>query len=292
LDADKNGWYIRHTIPKRSGGVRILEEPVDWLKEVQTGIYRNILIPNFRLSPFAYGGVLGKNIANAASLHVSSKIKLKMDIDNFFPSVTSDMIIKALSTHKGLTEGDVADIANLCTNAAGVLPQGGVTSMALANIVCTRLHNVIGKIASRMGIVFTIYVDDLVFSGDNPQRIIPIVHRVCSRYGFKIKRKKTVIMRRKQEVLGLCATSAMPHPRLPKRVRNSLRGKLHSIAKSLEGGVMPEKDFIGHTLGMVAFAHMAMDQKGPQFAAKAVRINQMIRDFKKGAPVETSNSVP
>jgi RNA-directed DNA polymerase len=277
---NKKDWYIQHRIPKRSGGIRVLEEPVEWLKEVQTQIYNEVLLPNFKLSQFAYGGVKGRNIAHAALVHVKSKIKLKMDIDNFFPSVTSDMVKVALSSNKNMTEDDINNIANLCTNADGVLPQGGVTSMALANIVSAKMHNVIGRIADRMDLKFTIYVDDLIISGDAPGRMVPIIKKVCSRYGFAIKDAKTVTMRNKQEILGLCATPAMDHPRLPRKVRNSLRGKLHRIIMDLENGTKVDMAFVRSTLGMAAFANMAMDQKAPTFAAKTMRINQMLKGHK------------
>lgn len=269
---DKNTWYIAHRIPKRSGGTRLIEEPHEWLKEIQRTIYTDILLSSFRLSPDAYGGVKCRNIAQAAQVHVGEPQKLRIDISDFFPSVTKAMIISALCKNKEITP-DVAEyIGTMCTNANDVLPQGGVTSTCLANIVCSRMHRVLRIIAARMHLKFTAYVDDLIFSGENPAAIINIATRVVNKYGFKVKEEKTVVMRSKQEVLGLCATPALDHPRLPRRKRYLLKAMLYNLERELNAGVKVSEERFHRTMGWVAFANMATDQKSGLFNAQAARI--------------------
>ena len=197
---EKESWYIVHTIPKRSGGVRILEEPIPNIKQAQREIY-DTLLGIYGVSKFSYGGVKGRNITQAAALHVASKIKMKMDISNFFPSITDDMIVSALVKNKKHMTLDVAkQIAYMCTNANGVLPQGGVTSPCLSNIVAENTYNMVGRMAAKRGLKFSAYVDDFIVSGDAVKDVggmCRIIKWVCNRHGFAINDKKTVIMRRK-----------------------------------------------------------------------------------------------
>jgi len=275
VSTDKSTWYKKHNIPKKSGGIRVIEEPAEWLKDVQRTIYTDILLPRFKLNEFAYGGVKKRNIAQAANLHVNNKIKLRIDIKDFFPSITESMITSALLRNVSILP-DVAEyIGRMCTNEAGVLPQGGVTSTCLANIVCRRMHRALSLVASRMGLAFTAYVDDLIFSGDDPAAIINIATRIINSYGFQVKESKTVVMRSKQEVLGLCATPDLDHSRLPKYKRYRLKAGLHNMEKSLLAGESVSRKSFNKLMGWVAFAHMAGDQKSSMFAAQAQRIREL-----------------
>lgn len=57
---DTSKWYHTFSIPKRSGGTRNICAPAEWLKEVQRIIYSEILLPNFAVSKYAYGGIKRK----------------------------------------------------------------------------------------------------------------------------------------------------------------------------------------------------------------------------------------
>lgn len=61
-------FYKRYEIPKKNGGIRIIEEPFPALKEMQTWILRNILEPaSLRyVSPVAKAFMPGKNLRENA----------------------------------------------------------------------------------------------------------------------------------------------------------------------------------------------------------------------------------
>lgn len=274
---DKSTWYKKHNIPKKSGGTRLIEEPAEWLKDAQRVIYTDVLLPRFRLSEHAYGGVLKRNIAQAAQKHVNAKLKLRIDIKDFFPSVTKKMIVDVLSGNKAITAAVAENIAHMCTNEHDVLPQGGVTSTCLANIVCSKMHRALGIVAKRMGLEFTAYVDDLIFSGDNPTAIIQAATKIINRYGFQVKDSKTIVMRSKQEVLGLCSTPALAHPRLPKYKRYKLKAFLHNVKRKLTSGEFVSRKTYNKLMGMVAFANMACDQKSARFNEQAAEIRTLYK---------------
>ena len=273
---DTSKWYHTFSIPKRSGGTRSICAPAEWLKEVQRIIYSEILLPNFAVSKYAYGGIKKKSIKDAADIHAENAVKLKIDISDFFTNVSTSLIRKELS--KVLPEGDVEAIIYLCTKDGG-LPQGGVTSMSLSAIAMSPMYNALGKISARMGLEFSAYVDDLVFSGHEPQKIIPLVEKVCKFYGHSVNKKKTTIMRGKQEVLGLCTTPDKPHARLKGRVRNKIRGMLHSLIKGAESGNKCSNRNLEYIQGMVAFARMAGDQKAPVFKEQLGRLKELNKNL-------------
>lgn len=263
LHPEKDAWYTVHKIPKRSGGVRIIEAPVDWLKEVQRKIYEEVLLPTCPVSVHAYGCIKNRNIKQAADIHVGQKQVLKVDLKDFFHTITTDMIRKSLlcaNIDPSMTE----KIVYLCTNSRGVLPQGSPASPSLANIVATKFYATMGKIAKSCGVKFSAYMDDLVFSGDKVTGLKPIIKKIAGFYKFKFSEEKTVLMRRKKEVLGLCVAAGKDHARLPKKLRNNIRAYLHCVERDVEKGTL-DMTFFHHVAGLVSFAAMAGDQKAANF---------------------------
>lgn len=85
--------YITFEIPKKSGGVRIINSPEDRLKKVLKKIMRKLeermvfLEQEGKISSkVAHGFIKSKNIITNASPHRNRKIVLNVDIENFFPS--------------------------------------------------------------------------------------------------------------------------------------------------------------------------------------------------------------
>lgn len=279
ITVDKKNWYRTFKIPKRSGGLRTIEAPCDEIKQDQRKILFNIM-KMYAPSKYSFGGIKGRNITQAAKLHVNNKYKLKMDISDFFHSIHKDRVKKALSSNPEVPKEFIEGISELCTNQDGVLPMGAPTSMFLANVAVEKMYNAIAKVCSSMGLTFTAYVDDLVFSGNDPDKLWSVqgpVLKICKAYGLTIKPSKTVMMRQKQEVLGLCCTPAVTHTRLNKRKRNYIRGALHSIEKKLRNGESVPRKEINRLGGLVAFANMAEDQHSGRFNAAIMRIRELAR---------------
>lgn len=282
---EKKEWYQTYMIPKRSGGFRKIEAPKEELKEDQRKIL-DTLKSLYSASEFCYGGVLKRNIQQAADMHVKNRLKLKMDIHDFFGSCTGEAVERQLLRNKALDAEMVKNITYVCTNYKGVLPQGAPTSPFLANIVAKPMVTAIGKMCRNLGVTFSIYVDDMIFSGDNMDNLMKtrkLAENIVNHYGFTVKKEKTVLMRRKQEILGLCSTPAVNHPRLPRRARYRLKGELHSFEKKLDefGPEGLDKTYWMKLCGRVAFANMAKDQYGGRFNAAVLRINEKMKGCKK-----------
>lgn len=274
---EKLQWYTVHRIPKRSGGIRIIEAPAEWLKKVQRGIYEKILLPCCPVSKKAFGCIKRRGITPCAAPHVGSRTVMKIDLKDFFHKIDTKMIEEALSK-ANLPAETINKILYYCTNSKGVLPQGAPTSPSLANIVVMRMYAALDKLAVNNGVQFTGYLDDLIFSGEKANKILYPALEVISRYGFIVSKKKIVFMRRKREVLGICVAPGKEHSRLPKHRRNLIRAYIHCLERDFEKNGSVDMEFFHKTAGLVSFALQARDQKAAGFQERIQALRQKMKE--------------
>ena len=230
--------YNYRVLSKRSGHIRLIEAPKPRLKEIQREILASILdkIPPHSA---AHGFLKGRSIRTFVSPHVGQQVVLRMDLRDFFPSITAARIQTVFRT-MGYPE-TVADLLGcLCTTAtprkvwAGIeadplllqdakalhtrchLPQGAPTSPSLANLCCYRIDCRLNGLANAVGAKYTRYADDLAFSAGsdfhrNAQRFATHVAAILMEEGFAVNHRKTRIMRQgvRQHLAGLVANQHM-----------------------------------------------------------------------------------
>lgn len=225
--------YRRRAIRKKSGAIRWIEEPLPTLKRVQRIIDRHILqaIP---LHDAATGFRRGKSAANCAAVHAGQAIVLKMDLQDFFGSI-SRYRVQALFSQANYPSGVSQQLARLVTAApvpsserfeAGTLldrtrlPQGSPSSPALANAIAFRLDRRLTGLARSLDATYTRYADDLVFSGPaqfarSARRFATSVAAIVLDEGFSVQHRKTKIQTQsgRQSVLGLTVNRKLNTPR-------------------------------------------------------------------------------
>lgn len=219
--ARKEG-YVDFAVPKKSGGMRKISAPVKPLKAIQSAI--NILLQSiFSPSDYAMGFVAGRSVRDNAMIHIGQTCIFNTDIENFFPSITKQMVRKALHRELGckLASNDVINIiCSLCTvpNDEGieVLPQGAPTSPVLSNIVLKSLDNEMVKLAERAGYRYSRCADDMTFSHNKPiRRMNPFwesrILNIIEKYGLKVNESKTKTYVRgiRQEVTGVTVSDKL-----------------------------------------------------------------------------------
>ena len=280
LFPDKESFYNVSVIPKKSGGKRIIEAPVEWLKKAQRAVYAQVLLPTCKVGKRAYGCIKRRNITGCATHHVGKTTVLKIDLKDCFHTIHSDKILETLRGY-AIPEPVVQKIVYLCTNSRGVLPQGSPASPSLANIVMIKMYKAVQTLAERMDLEFSGYLDDLIFSGEKACRALAPARKIIEFYGFRCSPSKISYMRRKREVLGLCVAPGKEHTRLPKKLRNSIRGYLHCIERDLAQRKLNRK-FFGHVAGLAAFSVQANDQKGTVFQSQVQALRQKIKALQSG----------
>ena len=176
--------YNQFSIPKKSGGERLISAPMPRLKNAQRWILENVLYSP-KINEAAHGFCRELSIVTNARPHVGSKVVVNMDMENFFPTVTYPRV-KGLFKSLGYSGSLATVFALICTQAKTsnvdmdnqswyvakgerVLPQGAPTSPAITNLICRGLDARLERIAGKLGFVFTRYADDMTFSSKSPE---------------------------------------------------------------------------------------------------------------------------
>lgn len=188
-----NKFYRSFSIPKRNGGERVISAPFPSLKQVQEWIYRVVLLPRTELPNCAVGFIPGKSIVDNATPHIGAKYLLKMDLKDFFPSISLTRVI-ATFQYLGYYPRMAYFLARLCCEDSH-LPQGAPTSPILSNIIAKHLDKRLSSLAIKYDLVYTRYADDLTFSGEHiPVKFIEIVTAIAKEEGFVANQEKTRIL--------------------------------------------------------------------------------------------------
>jgi RNA-directed DNA polymerase len=283
--------YRYRVLTKRSGGIRLIEAPKERLKTLQRQILEQILdrIPPH---PSAHGFVHGRSIRTFAAPHVKQRVILRMDLSEFFPSI-SRARIQAMFRTAGYPESVAGLLGGICTNTAPRdiatgeawqwygrphLPQGAPTSPALANICAWRMDRRLSSLAEACGAVYTRYADDLAFSGDENfercvERFAAQAAAILQEEGFRVNHDKTRIMRQsvRQHLAGLVANQRVNVRRaefdlLKAILTNCVR--LGPESQNREG----HPHFREHLEGRVAFVESINPAKGRRLRAILERI--------------------
>ena len=205
--------YRTLLIPKKSGGVRVLHVPLATLKAAQQHILHRV-VNHLPVSPYATAYLPGKSLADNAAPHVGHKYLLKMDITDFFGSITYLQAISAAFPSTLYPPQIGAILTNLCCYK-DALPQGAPTSPGLSNVVMRHFDDTLGGWCKQHGIVYTRYCDDLTFSSDKPlYHVYQKVKKKLEDYGFEVNESKTHFLTNgnRQTVTGLTVNEKVSIP--------------------------------------------------------------------------------
>lgn len=252
-------------------GVRILHAPCDELKELQNSLIAELCQYGIGVHGAAHAYRRKRSIHTMAAPHVDKKVVLRLDLQDFFSTVTQSMVISRLP--KKVPKDLIKMIRNWCF-LEGVLPQGAPSSPLLSNVALFGLDQQISSICKtwryagnpakispklklkfyRLGqITYTRYCDDLVFSSNYRflSHLIPPIRGLVNKYGLKVNDKKVICSKYsgRQYVTGIVVNEKMS---CPKEYRKNLRaemcrtildtanGKCPTLYKlDIEGAVIP-----------------------------------------------------
>ncbi len=276
--------YHYRVLTKQSGTIRLIEAPKPRLKELQRKILAEILekIPPH---PAVHGFLKGHSIKTFVTPHTGQRVVLKMDLEDFFPSI-SGARVQALFRTMGYPENVADRLGGICTTVAprdiwkahdlytqSHLPQGAPTSPALANLCAWRVDCRLSGLAKSAGAIYTRYADDLAFSGAESfersvERFSTHVAAILYEHDFSVHHRKTRIMRQsvRQHLAGLVANQRV-------NVRRSdfdrLKATLTNCIRHCPGSQNREAHphFRQHLQGKVAFVESINPAKGNRLRA-------------------------
>ncbi|UTW49166.1 retron St85 family RNA-directed DNA polymerase [Bacterioplanoides sp. SCSIO 12839] len=185
--------YKVYKIPKRTSGFRIIAQPVAELKE-----YQRIFVglDKFPVHSAAMAYRKGISIKDNAYHHRNGRYLLKMDLENFFNSISNSLFWKVCKDN-GLAfdEFDRFTMEKLLfwnqrkTNRRGlILSVGAPSSPYLSNFIMYLFDSEIAKYCEDNGIIYSRYADDLTFSTESkgilfqvPRIVESVLKRVFGR---------------------------------------------------------------------------------------------------------------
>jgi retron-type reverse transcriptase len=284
--------YHYRLLSKKPGKLRLIEAPKPRLKEIQRRILTGIL-DKIPIHPAAHGFIQGRSIKTYAAPHVGQPVVLRLDLQDFFPSIAARRIQTFFRT-AGYPESVADLLGGLCTNVARIdkwiepdlyidpvllrdaralyarphLPQGAPTSPALANLCAYRVDCRLSGLAQSAGAQYTRYADDLAFSGDEAfsrsvNRFIVSAAAILLEEGFSVNHHKTRIMRQgvRQSLAGLVTNQ---HLNVARQKVDRLKAILTNCARRGPQNQNREAhpDFRSHLEGRVGFVESINPTKG------------------------------
>ncbi|SDN27717.1 RNA-directed DNA polymerase [Desulfonauticus submarinus] len=257
--------YRIFRIRKRSSGYRVICVPNKDLLKVQRWIDKFIL-SNLESSPYSYAFEEGQSIVDCASQHLSCRWLIKIDLRNFFESLSEIQVYRVFKV-AGYNNLVSFEMARLCTKQSksgwklynpywksyprekiplynadviGHLPQGAPTSPKLSNLIMKNLDFEVNNIAQKFSLVYTRYADDMIFSTidssfdyKKAKCFIKDIFNILPKHGLLPNRQKTKIIPPggRKIVLGLLVDSEKV--RLPKDFRNKLECHWYYCTKDI-----------------------------------------------------------
>lgn len=204
----------------------------------------------------------GDSIRKAAERHCGARWLIKMDLRNFFESVTERQVYEVF---RGIGYQPLVafELARLCTRVApshrhlkryqarqgwntiepyweplmGLLPQGAPTSPRLANLAARGLDKELDWLAEAHGFIYSRYADDLSFSTQesfsraSARSLIGKISAKVGYAGFAPNEAKTSIVPpgARRVVLGLLVDG--DEPRLTREFKARLRQHLYYMSR-------------------------------------------------------------
>ena len=228
LADDKRSHYTCFSVKKRGGGVREVFAPKPNLKAVQRQILDDLL-HRVRLNSHAEGFRKRRSILTNAKRHVGKKVVIKMDVKDFFPSITFERVL-GMFVSLGYPRQVAVLLTRLVTHN-GKLPIGAPTSPAISNIVSRRLDRRFSRLGEKAGFDYSRYADDITISSNNKgvNRMIPFFKEILREEGFEANEAKMRILRSggRQKITGIVVNKK---PNLDKHEIRKLRAVIYNCS--------------------------------------------------------------
>jgi len=262
--------YSIFTVRKRNvkSGFRTICVPPPPLMQLQRWLVDQVLnlgSPHTASTAFAPKS----SILDAAEPHVGCRWLIKVDIRNFFESISEIAAYRVFHEQFGFQELVSFEMARLCTRKGpssafrsrsrwwsdpsrytkihsyqtskmGHLPQGAPTSPMLANLSVRAMDERFQTLAESEGLIYTRYADDLFFStiGLKYTRkdagvLITKIYRELRTHGFSPNTSKTTVSPpgARKLVVGLAVDG--DRPRLRREFKQYLRLHLHHCKRDV-----------------------------------------------------------
>lgn len=250
--------YKVYRIAKRTGGTREICHPAKELKSLQRWIADNVF-SKMPIHDSVYSYRVGRGIRDHAELHRKQNFLIRIDLKDFFPSITAKDVAHLIIENRGrllpsLTADDLRNICRIvCRN--GRLTIGAPSSPVISNAVLYAFDKHWSRVCSQREIIYSRYADDIYLSTDVPNVLSATYTEMRKDLEdrewpkLQINRRKVVFTSRKhnKNVTGLILTSdrriSIGHGK-----KRWLRSQVYKFAQ----GELPERE-ASHLRGYLSY---------------------------------------
>jgi RNA-directed DNA polymerase len=180
-----SGDALRYTFHKKKSATskREISPSLLELKDVQNRLQDRVF-SNVKFPWRIVGSVKKRDGVLNARLHSGLLYHLKLDVFKFFDFVTYRHVDEAL---RGLGFSKlIAETITKLVTYKGHVPQGASTSAFIANLVGLKIDQKMIQICGGRDIIYTRYVDDMLFSSNADfQDLMPVILEALRSLGFK-----------------------------------------------------------------------------------------------------------
>lgn len=253
--------YKLHYIEKRHGrGKRLIAQPTAEIKLLQRwAIEKYVTQLPIHKAATAYRS--GVSIKDHAAVHANNRYLLKLDFQDFFPSILGTHFLMHLKSHMKISEEDANLLMRLLFRFDRemqdyVLSIGAPSSPAVSNTVMYDFDNALTDFCKAHDIIYTRYADDLALSTNKPKVLddaFQFIKQLCREMPYprlQLNDAKTVFTSKKhrRQLTGLILTNE-GKPSLGREKKRLIRSMAHRFSLNQ----LPQ-DQIPHLRGLLAFA--------------------------------------
>lgn len=297
------GRYRHFSIPKKSGGQRLISAPSKGLSHIL--YYVNIMLKSvYQPSGYAMGFVEGRSVVDNASRHIGQNYVYNTDLENFFPSIEQPRVWKRFQLAPFNFNQQIASIlAGLCCikekqengKFTYILPQGAPTSPLITNAICDKLDRRLGGLAHRFGLHYSRYADDITFSSmhnvyQENGEFQTELKRIIEGQNFHLNIGKTRLQKlgERQEVTGLTVSNRVNTSReYVAEIRNLLHiwekygyndafKRFYPKYKTKKGHIKKGEPMLENVLyGKLQYLKMVKGYKDPVYSALQARYDRL-----------------
>ena len=195
--------YKVYKIPKRTSGHRIIAQPSRELKQYQRAF---LSLYQLKIHQVAMAYKEGHSIKDNALVHSKSRFLLKIDLENFFNSISCELFWSVWSQYYAMPNDNEKVLMERLLfwspskSASGklILSIGAPSSPLLSNFFMYQFDELVTQECTKREIKYTRYADDLTFSTNSKGILFDIPQYIAktlrSLFGDKIiiNSRKTV----------------------------------------------------------------------------------------------------
>lgn len=289
-----SAFYHLMQIPKRDGTYRTIYAVDETLKRWQRWLL-DFVFCHIEISAFAMAYRKGSSTLSNAFPHMGHEVLVKLDIQDFFGSLTFSCVYGALTRNTSYPPSVITLLTKLVCKD-GYLPQGAPTSPTVANICMVEFDSLVGEYCTKHDITYTRYSDDMTFSGKSFDitDLINYVRLQLKGQGLQLNEKKTKVFRKgsRHNVTGIICNYTL---RVPKEYRRKIRQEVYYLQKNgidehlkrmnnpkfINNGKPAKSFYIENLLGRINYV-LSSEPDNPEF----ISYRKLLKRFRKEVHID------